>query len=526
MIYLESDVCVIGAGVSGVLFAQKLRRLRPSATIALVDAGRAFLDPQPRARARQRFLDYRESAWPRDYVETQFVPGAESQTMAVGGWALHWEGACSRCSLEDLRLNSLYGLGTDWPLEWEELERAYCEAERYLGVAGDPSPYTDDGMTMPYPMPGMPLSATLQAIKSWIEASGLRASVQPVARNTRDYDGRPTCARCDTCTPICPTGARYSPDFAVRRMLADKGFRLYANSLIRRLELDRSSNRVVSASGVTTDGTYQPIEYRAKLFVLALGKYWTPHLLLNSACARFPNGLANSKQLVGKYVAGTASMSARIQLNVPLVYGVHDTNSLVSREFFRCARNAKYVRHDLNFSTRLSRPPLRDRSGAVQIGDELFQRWRAEEKDSVIVSLMFALHPSDVGGIRLDRSRRNKWGDPIPKIEDSVNPVNAKMHRDLVDHFRVICQRLTDAGGGKITGTNIPAPHSVWRSGGCRMSTAAATGVVDSHGRSFDHDNLFIVGAPTLPNPVVGSETLVYAALSLRAVDEAAQTVA
>ena len=55
-------------------------------------------------------------------------------TMAVGGLALHWGGACNRFSEEDLRLKSMYGLAADWPMAWEELERYYCEAERRLNV--------------------------------------------------------------------------------------------------------------------------------------------------------------------------------------------------------------------------------------------------------------------------------------------------------------------------------------------------------------------------------------------------------
>src|SRR5439155_15060271 len=232
---VESDVCIIGAGICGVLLAQKLARLKPNARITLLDAGRHGFGPAPSMVRRQRLLDYNESTWPHDYVDDQLVVNGESQTMAVGGWALHWEGGCPRFSSEDLRLRSLYGFGEDWPLSWEEMERYYCEAERAMGVAGDPSPYAEDVQSLPYPMPGMPLSYTLQMVKSWVEASDLRVSVMPSARNTRPYGGRPTCSRCDTCTPICPTGARYSPEHTVGELLAAKQIELHANTLIRRL---------------------------------------------------------------------------------------------------------------------------------------------------------------------------------------------------------------------------------------------------------------------------------------------------
>ena len=77
--------------------------------------------------------------------------------MAVGGSALHWGGVTNRFSEEDLTLRSRYGLAVDWPITWTELERFYCEAERRLGVSGEPGPLPEDRRSEPYPMPPMPL---------------------------------------------------------------------------------------------------------------------------------------------------------------------------------------------------------------------------------------------------------------------------------------------------------------------------------------------------------------------------------
>lgn len=523
MTVVESDVCVLGAGICGVLLAQKVKRLRPQASVVLVDAGRESIGVGNRMANRQRFLDYNENAWPHDYVDGQLVVNGESQTMAVGGWALHWEGGCPRFSEEDLRLKSLYGFGEDWPLPWSEMEAHYCEAERAIGVSGDPSPYPEDRQSAPYPMPGMPLSYTLRAVEQWVKASDLKTSVMPSARNTRAYNGRPECRRCDTCTPICPTGARYSPDATVRDMLANKQITLHSNTLIRRLLLDSSSNRVAAATGVRVDGSETPVEFRSKLFVLALGKYWVPHLLLTSATPRFSHGLANGAGLVGKYMSGTTTMSARIQIDEPLVHGMHDTNALVSRKHFRCPANQEYIRHDTRFTTHLDRPRLRNDAGQIAIGDALFARWREYESNTVGVTIRFALHAARDGGVVLESSRRNRWGDPLPRFDSALDAGTTSRHSNLARHFEQLCRNLTRAGGGQIQWMNFgEANDSAWRSGGCRMSHTAAAGVCDSHGRSFDHENLFIVGAPTLPNPGIGGETLAFVALTLRSATEIA----
>ena len=63
----------------------------------------------------------------------------------------------------------MYGLATDWPIEWAELERYYGEAERRLNVAGEPSRYPEDRRSAPYPQGPIPLSYNLQTLKTWAE---------------------------------------------------------------------------------------------------------------------------------------------------------------------------------------------------------------------------------------------------------------------------------------------------------------------------------------------------------------------
>ena len=149
----ECDICIIGGGISAALLAQKrhascgpARRSSSSKpAIACSTRRSALLD-------RQRALAYGENPWPGDAIDDQAAAGIISRTMAVGGSALHWGGVTNRFSEEDLRLKSMYGLAADWPIEWAELERFYCEAERRIGVSGEPGPLAEDRRSEPYPM--------------------------------------------------------------------------------------------------------------------------------------------------------------------------------------------------------------------------------------------------------------------------------------------------------------------------------------------------------------------------------------
>ena len=139
---VDADYVIIGGGITAAMLAQKLSDLKPSAAIVVVEAGNRLMDLEARMAARQRNLDYGENIWPGDFIADQAPDGMISRTMAVGGSAQHWGGVCNRFSEEDLRLKSLYGLAVDWPVDWPTLEKYYCEAERRIGVSGEPSPLT------------------------------------------------------------------------------------------------------------------------------------------------------------------------------------------------------------------------------------------------------------------------------------------------------------------------------------------------------------------------------------------------
>ena len=109
----ESDVCVIGGGVSAAMLAQKLAELRPGVRIRIVEAGRRLFDLENRMQNRRRSIAYGENAWPGDFIEDKAGKGVISRTMAVGGSAMHRGGTCNRFSEEALRLKSMYGLYVD-----------------------------------------------------------------------------------------------------------------------------------------------------------------------------------------------------------------------------------------------------------------------------------------------------------------------------------------------------------------------------------------------------------------------------
>jgi len=524
----ESDICIIGGGITSAMLARKLSELKPDLTITIVEAGRSIFDVQNRGKYRQRALEYGEHPWPDDFIEDQQGTGTISMTMAVGGLALHWGGACNRFSEEDTRLKSMYGLAVDWPIEWKDLEQHYCEAERRLNVAGEPSPYPGDWRSEPYPQRPTPLSYNLQVLKGWAEESGLKFSPLPMARNLdKPHDGRGFCCLFDTCGEICPSGARYSPDFTFRQLLEAKKIALFDRTLVRRLVLDDGKNTIVAAQGWHQDRPDERVDYRAKLFVVASGYCWSSHLLLLSANSRFPNGIANSSGLVGRYMNGHKFIQATASIDAQTYAGQNMTHSLISREFFRCPTDKPFVRHDTRVweSSAGRGPQLRSDSGKLLLGDELLNDWRSRTKgSSVRLRTYLDVHPSYDSQLSLDPGKKNRYGDPMPKIVHRFDEATeARLNADR-DHVHALFNRLAKASKGRIVNTN-EGDYLDHPGGGCRMGTDPKTSVTNSFGRTHDHENLFVVGAPTTPTGGCTNGTLTFVALTLRSAEEIARTI-
>ena len=505
----ESDVCIIGGGISAAMLAQKLSELKPGISIQVIEAGKKLFDVENRMKYRQRSLAYGENAWPGDFIEDQNAANIISRTMAVGGSAMHWGGTCNRFSEEDLRLHSLYGLAVDWPLDYAELEKFYCEAERRLGVSGEPSPLPEDWRSEPYPMKAMTPSHNLIELKAWAEKSGIPFWTTPQAKNTEPYGGRAKCIRCNTCM-VCPTGARYSPDFTFQQLLAQNNIALHDETLIRKLVLDGGRKKVTSATGVHR-ATGEPVEYRARKFVVASGYAWTSHLLLLS-------NAANSSGHVGRYMNGHAFSTAFIEIDAKIYPGMNETHGLISRKFFRSKPDQPFIRHDLRIweSAVGHEPRLRSKDGRILLGSELLADWRQRaQRGTARVRGYYDVHPDYDSTLTLDSGARNQWGDPLPKIDHRLDQATQSRESATRQHFADLFATLARAQNGKILATSH-GEYLDHPAGGCRMGTDPNTSVCDSYGQTHDHENLFVVGAPTLPTAGCTNGTLTFVALTLR----------
>jgi choline dehydrogenase-like flavoprotein len=517
---IESDVCIIGSGISAAMVADKLTRMSRTAKIVVVEAGDETNKVPQRDAARKRFMDYGENPWPKDHLDGFEIDGPlQSRSMGVGGLAMHWGGVTPRFSPDDFKLKSMFGVGDDWPITYDQLDPYYQEAEEVMGVSGEQGPPDMDPRGKPFPMPAIPLTYNLTLLKEWATKAGIATWSQPSAKTSRPYKGRPACCRNDTCTPVCPIGAKYAPDATWDPLRAAKRIQLIPRTFVRKLVLQANSARISHAIGFDRDRPDVPVEFHARHFVIAGGYTWSSHLLLLSAQPRAEQGIANRSGLVGKYLSGHRGIQTYISLPMRLYPGMNGQHSLLSKQFMRSKPGDKFARHDLRIweSESGRGPRVRDDAGALMLGDEILADWRKRTQTGVArVRAYYDVLPDRASELTLDATRKTPWGDPLPRLAFRDAPESIALRAFTEDKIRALFTEMARAGGGTMNGTPRADGFQDHPAGGCRMGTDPATSVTDSWGRTHDHENLFVAGAPTCVTGSCANSTLTFCALSLR----------
>jgi choline dehydrogenase-like flavoprotein len=140
-------VCVVGAGPAGAIVAARLAEAGHD--VVVLEAGPRFDEESRREKLDSHLRPGEENPWgmggQRDAYTNEGdrdYPLNAARVKGVGGSTLHWQGMVMRLHERDFEMQTRHGVGTDWPIDYDELRPYYAAAERELSVAGaDDNPY-------------------------------------------------------------------------------------------------------------------------------------------------------------------------------------------------------------------------------------------------------------------------------------------------------------------------------------------------------------------------------------------------
>ncbi|MFA9516380.1 GMC family oxidoreductase [Halopenitus sp. H-Gu1] len=522
----NADVCVVGAGPAGGIVGERLAA--SGHEVVILDAGPRFdsgdrLDRQERAiRPAYDRPDVWDGDPERDAHSVsgeRFYPLNHARVKGVGGSTLHWQGMVMRLHEDDFAAASERGVGVDWPIDYADLRPFYAEAEREIGVAGaSDNPYAPP-REEPHPMPAFPPSYSDSLFAEACEELEIDMHSVPNARNSEPYDGRSGCVGYGTCQPVCPSGAKYDATVHVERA-EEHGATIIDRATVQRLEHGPNGETVETAEYVTPDGTVH--RQGADAFVVACGGVETPRLLLLSESNAYPDGLANTSGLVGRFFmdhlfAGTGGVLSEPTRQNHVGFLTSECHG------FYDEADAETAPFKLEFFNYGGPSPVEMALSGDRWGDDLLAHLREEYGNHVGMGALVEQLPDKDSYVGLDRDRTDAFGNPVPDVHWSVDD----RALETIERVNAIQESILEELGAEITWQVDredagPAYHHM---GTTRMGENPDESVVNPRLRTHDLRNCWIVGSSVFPTAGAMNPTLTIAALALRAAEHIADAL-
>jgi len=502
----EVDLVVIGCGAGGSTLTQRLAR-RGWRILAL-DAG-PFWDPDADWVSDEAGSHHLYWTEPRVITGADPVPmGSNNSGRGVGGSMVHYAGYTPRLHPSDFETQTRDGVGADWPLSYEDLRPYYADIEGELPVAGERWPWGDPHS---YPQRPHPVGGNGEIFLRGADALGITAKVGPVAIVNGRFGNRPHCIYRGFCLQGCKVNAKASPLITHIPDALAHGAEVRADSMVTSIEVDERTGR---ATGVHYVRGGVPRFQRAAVVAVAGYSIETPRLLLNSASRRFPEGLANDFDQVGRYlmVQGAPQTAGRFDAEVRMYKAPPPEVS--SEEFYETDPAQPYRR---GFSIQTVSPLPITWAEHVAAQGHWGAKLREYLSDYVHWSCLGALCeflPLAGNRVTLDEEK-DRYGLPVARVAYSQGDND----KQLMKAAREVMERILHAAGADEVITIERYAHLV---GGARMAADQEHGVVDRDGRSFAVPNLYITDGSVLPTQGSANPALTIMALAARAADRLA----
>lgn len=471
------DVCVVGSGPAGTMLATTL--VERGVRTLLVESGNSLLDwlLDDRLKALAEYEVSGDAEYPLERTVSRLV----------GGNSNFWTGRCERFHPSDFEPNPYTPPGNRWPVSYGELEPYYYRAERMLRVRGGELSSYAPPRNEPLPLPPRP---DISALKTFMARAELTLDDSPTA-----------------------TPARAIRFFRVQkeilpRFLASPLGTLVSGVSVTRLHHDDGGD-IVGAEARTLDGVKKVA--RARAYVVCCGGMQTPRLLLLSRSERYPAGIGNRHDRVGR--------------------GFNEHPSLNFYGKIRHSRHTLSLKHSIGRTHQLyetCRPEGLGAIHAVAIQSWVFPnhllryRWvdlprhalkllSRLRRATLYMSPTLEMRPDDVNRVTLSARKRDPFGDPIAHLHLSFSDED----RRLIARARELVRAVLARAGA----TDLEEIELTWSRhhlGACRMGEDPRTSVVDRDLRVHECRNLYLCGSEAFVTGAAIQPVLTIGALALR----------
>ena len=521
------DVVVIGSGAGGGTVTKVLADLGIS--VLLMEAGPMF-----------DIADVKEHQWPYDYPHRGVGPHAEGyfgrspfsfnafnggpqiegepytvaagsefswfRSRIIGGRTNHYGRTSLRFSDYDFKPYSTDGLGTDWPITYEDLAPYYEKAEKFIGLVGTVEGIRSapDGI---FQKPAPPRAHEI-LMKRACDKLGIPCIPCRQAVITQATNGRPPCHYCGQCTRACRTASNYASSYVqIFPAMATGRVTVMTNVMARALITDDSDK--VTAVSYVDKATGTERQVRCRTVVVAASTCESARLLLNSKSSRHSNGLANSSGVVGRNLADSVGSST--QGSIPALSGLPRYNS-DGYSIHMYMPSWTHGRNDLGFTRGYHIQPVGG-FGMPAIGGFQAAVARHEgygtnlthaigEEYGAIVSLegLGEMIPNEKSYCEIDPDTVDRCGIPVLRFHWARGDAEVSQVKHMQQTFTSIIETM----GGKVVSSTAMSRGGgmIHEVGTVRMGNDPKKSALNKYCQAHDVKNLFVTDAsPFVSSP-------------------------
>lgn len=552
------DAIVIGSGMSGGIAAKELcerglktlviergRKLEHGASYTdwmqpweVPDAGLIPEEELARDYAVQRNCYAVSSAtkqfWVKDsehpYTTPQDKPFHWIRGYHLGGRSLMWGRQSYRLAPMDFEANAKDGHGSDWPIRYDDLAPWYDHVEKFIGVSGSKEGLEQlpDGEFLPPFALNDAEVMFKQAVESHFPGRKVipgRVANLSQAQPQHEELGRSSCQNRSLCERGCTYGA-YHSSLSSSLPAAERtgNLTIVTDAIVHSIIHDPKTGRATGVRVIDANSK-AGATYEAKVIFSCASTIGTAQILLNSQSEKFPTGLANSSDMVGRnlmdhlYALSTAGMFP----NGPDTYyhGRRPTGLYIPR-YRNVSEPGEFLR-GYGFQGSVMRMGWRSAAlGRPGVGNELKARTRKLGPWFGFMSGFGEMLPNRDNRVTLNANDRDKWGIPTVHVSCALGANEHKMAQQILKDGKAMIEA---AGGMVMSQATEPGTPGlgIHEMGTACMGKDPKTSVLNAYNQAHDVPNLFVTDGAAMASSGCQNPSLTYMALSARAAHHAAQ---
>ncbi len=513
----EVDLVVVGAGAGGSVLAQRLARA--GWRVVILEAG-PFWHPD------EDWVSDEAGSHSLYWTQNRIIGGADpielgknNSGRGVGGSMVHYAGYTPRFHPSDFSTYSDNGVGADWPISYHDLRPHYEQVERELPVAGQNWPW---GYPHRYPFSPHPVTGAATKLREGAWRLGIDMRVGPVGIVNGTFGNRPHCIYRGYCLQGCKVNAKASPYVTHLPDALAHDVEIRADCMALRVELDDATGR---ARGVVyaREGEGAPAHpvhrlQRARFVAVAGYSIETPRLLLNSTSRRFPGGLCNTEDQVGRYVMVQGASQTAGRWPEELRMYKAPPPEISSEQFYETDTARGFAR---GFSIQTVSPlPIGWAEHVLADGHwgRALREYMRDYNHWATIGVLNELLPRPDNRITL-ADQTDLYGQPVARLDYSLS---ANDKANMAYSTKVIADIVHAAGAQDV----LTIQRFAHLMGGARMGSSPETSVVDANQRSWAVPNLFLVDGSVCPTQGSANPALTIMALASRLAERMASGAA